>query len=691
MQQTIGNRAVSRLIQTKLKVGKLGDVYEREADQVADRVMQMPNPKGTKGLTNTPAIQPLSIQRMGSEEDNVSLMAMEEEKPIQKQAEDEESSVQMKEEEETKVLQPQMMEEKDESLQMKEEDEPVQTKASNSPAIATPNLESRLSSSQQGGTPLAPDVQNFMEPRFGRSFADVRVHTGSEAVQMNQELNAQAFAHGGDVYFGAGKAPAKDALTAHELTHVVQQNGGQVKSVLQREEENDSDGALEELKKIQGLPMFALLNELNNLSAKSPGILKHTGAGHSVGGTRLQLAMWALTAKRVGLSADFLKKKKLTLAQELPKDQVENIRSFLGFPPDNAAALAEIQGLPMYDLLARLSNLPGETLEEGETGSKVGGPRLLTAIRAVRAKKERGLFDFLTNNKRDLEALPPDQFVNILSFLAVPMEGEIEETINTDLEVNVTIASPSSVQLPGEGGHPGEGEIQLQLGEQPPPDVISKFEEGILKDRSIINGVVLDPNTQEVIGYRVPGTTGLTRLVDREGEVAWQSGIGIESEGLGPLDYLPSVKGVGKVVVSTAGKIVLKVALKKGAASGGKVTLGAIVKMRGTARSLAVKKMMRSQKIAPDILNKGVHFNVGKVELKLGTSKTGLTLESVFSSAKKVDVAKAIREANRALKDPQFRQWLLKQARAGLEMAQQAKNTQRIEYFQKLIETLGPP
>jgi len=42
---------------------------------------------------------------------------------------------------------------------------------------------------------------------------------------MNKELGAQAFAHGSDIYYGAGKLPAKDELTAHELTHVVQQTG----------------------------------------------------------------------------------------------------------------------------------------------------------------------------------------------------------------------------------------------------------------------------------------------------------------------------------------------------------------------------------------------------------------------------------------------------------------------------------
>ena len=65
-----------------------------------------------------------------------------------------------------------------------------------------------------------------MESRFEADFSQVRVHTGGEAVQMNRDLNAQAFTRKQDVYFGAGKAPGKNALTAHELTHVVQQTGG---------------------------------------------------------------------------------------------------------------------------------------------------------------------------------------------------------------------------------------------------------------------------------------------------------------------------------------------------------------------------------------------------------------------------------------------------------------------------------
>lgn len=49
LQQQYGNRFVQRVIaqhaiQTKLKIGQPGDIYEREADRVANTVMRMPEP-----------------------------------------------------------------------------------------------------------------------------------------------------------------------------------------------------------------------------------------------------------------------------------------------------------------------------------------------------------------------------------------------------------------------------------------------------------------------------------------------------------------------------------------------------------------------------------------------------------------------------------------------------------------------
>ncbi|MFN6483722.1 MULTISPECIES: DUF4157 domain-containing protein [unclassified Nostoc] len=111
-----------------------------------------------------------------------------------------------------------------------EQEEEVQTKLSlqrtSGQNVQTQDkIESHLNSSKGGGSPLSAEVRDFMEPRFGSSFDSVRVHTDSNATQMSRSLGAQAFTHGSDIYFGAGKSPGNNELTAHELTHVVQQTG----------------------------------------------------------------------------------------------------------------------------------------------------------------------------------------------------------------------------------------------------------------------------------------------------------------------------------------------------------------------------------------------------------------------------------------------------------------------------------
>ena len=108
------------------------------------------------------------------------------------------------------------------------------------------NFENRLTNNQGRGSNLPSEVQSFMEPRFGVDLSNVRVHTDNPSVQMNRELGAQAFTHGSDIYFGSGKSPAKDELTAHELTHVVQQNGSkQLNRQIRRRQEPELEGKIE--------------------------------------------------------------------------------------------------------------------------------------------------------------------------------------------------------------------------------------------------------------------------------------------------------------------------------------------------------------------------------------------------------------------------------------------------------------
>jgi len=79
------------------------------------------------------------------------------------------------------------------------------------------------------GAPLDAGVRAAMEPRFGHSFAHVRVHADDQAAESAAAVGAHAYAVGRDVVFGAGRyAPASmdgRRLIAHELAHVVQQSG----------------------------------------------------------------------------------------------------------------------------------------------------------------------------------------------------------------------------------------------------------------------------------------------------------------------------------------------------------------------------------------------------------------------------------------------------------------------------------
>lgn len=79
------------------------------------------------------------------------------------------------------------------------------------------------------GRPLDAATRAFMEPRFGHDFSKVRVHTDARAAESARAVSALAYTVGQDVVFEAGQyAPGSEAggrLLAHELTHVVQQNG----------------------------------------------------------------------------------------------------------------------------------------------------------------------------------------------------------------------------------------------------------------------------------------------------------------------------------------------------------------------------------------------------------------------------------------------------------------------------------
>lgn len=103
-------------------------------------------------------------------------------------------------------------------------------------ADVTPAVEQTIQSARGGGQPLDSTVRAQMEPAFGANFGGVRVHTNQQADSLNHALSARAFTTGQDIFFKQGEyRPGTSGgreLLAHELTHVVQQNGEQVQTKL---------------------------------------------------------------------------------------------------------------------------------------------------------------------------------------------------------------------------------------------------------------------------------------------------------------------------------------------------------------------------------------------------------------------------------------------------------------------------
>ena len=216
-------------IQPKLTIGQPNDKYEQEADAMADKVMRMPQnlpdvqakcaeceqeeqvqPKRKKNFLS---LKPL-LQRMAGQEEELQARPM-----VQKMGSPEEETLQTK---------------------------PLMMKSEGGGGAATSTLTSKLNSSKGGGSPLPAVTNRFMSNAFGTDFSNVRVHTGSNAVQMNQGLNARAFTHGSDVYFNKGEYSPESSngksLLAHELTHVVQQGGGINKKTKTRSPKNSNSG-----------------------------------------------------------------------------------------------------------------------------------------------------------------------------------------------------------------------------------------------------------------------------------------------------------------------------------------------------------------------------------------------------------------------------------------------------------------
>ncbi len=169
-------------VQPKLTVNTPGDVYEQEADAMADRVMRMSATENMRQPQPTTGLIGKSVQRKCSKCEEE-----EKKKPIMRKVENGAAGI------------------------------PVSS-----------SFASSLNDSKGGGSPLPRDTRNFMENAFSADFSSVRVHANNQASELSKGINAKAFTTGNDIYFNEGEYNPTSAdgkhLLAHELTHTVQQN-----------------------------------------------------------------------------------------------------------------------------------------------------------------------------------------------------------------------------------------------------------------------------------------------------------------------------------------------------------------------------------------------------------------------------------------------------------------------------------
>ncbi len=204
LQRDYGNHYVQRLVdyvqpkmaetaQPKLTVGAAGDRYEREADRVAKQVMG-----------NLPAANGDPAQREVLEDEQLQML------PRARTAiGDEVDPIHMKPAAQRQV--------------------PLEGGHVDSDAEHTIH---KLRGKGQG---LPDTLRSSMEAAFGADFSEVRLHTGPEVDTLNDSMSARAFTTGQDIFLRQGEynpgSSGGQELLAHELTHVLQQSGGDIQTI----------------------------------------------------------------------------------------------------------------------------------------------------------------------------------------------------------------------------------------------------------------------------------------------------------------------------------------------------------------------------------------------------------------------------------------------------------------------------
>jgi hypothetical protein len=458
LHSLIGNRATGLRLQAKLAISLPGDAYEQEADRVADQVMRMPDRTSPITVGVLPQISRLQRKCGECEEEEIRRQPMMEEG---KKGEEEET------------------------LQAKE----VPGQA---PEV-TPDVQTRISALRGGGQPLPTSVRAFFEPRFGHDFSQVRVHTDAQAATTARAVNAQAYTIGRDMVFGAGHyAPETESgrrLLAHELTHIVQQQGDGTPSaahtnslgtggVMQRAISPELDQiesylsygifdwaitdeeAIKALEMLKALPKYqqavffsnekyagrlrdnlpgGRIGELDALEASVAGITPPRSEVEDIE-SKLSYGIfdWAITDKEAIEALEKLKK--------LPDPQLAVALGAINYDRliDN---LPDARKQELIDLVARVS------AETGGLGATGAAPQPGSMLNAITFKSDHGL---MQNNVTDWGRSgkvfgEPEWFIKDGAEVSHPISQTKGTRVEAELNLNVLPATPAAESITIEG------------------------------------------------------------------------------------------------------------------------------------------------------------------------------------------------------------------------------------------------
>lgn len=221
-----------------LPVGSPNDIYEQEADRVADSVISNQpvdlTSEGMQLLQREPDEVEEDIQAKNEPLVDPEVQPKIRLEPVSSLISEDLLQAQCAECEEELQLKPD--EEQEDELQLKSADNPIDK------STTKPGIWQRIRLLFTRGQPMASQERSFFEQRMGHDFSNVRIHTDHEAAATATAIGARAYTYRNHVVFAPGEYQPQNQkgthLYAHELTHVIQQKA--VSPLLLESEQGDA-------------------------------------------------------------------------------------------------------------------------------------------------------------------------------------------------------------------------------------------------------------------------------------------------------------------------------------------------------------------------------------------------------------------------------------------------------------------